>query len=282
MGCVHFQLFAGHTRAARVKRFIIYLHTNRVTGRGYIGQTCTTMWRRWKQHVWDARHNQGPRAFARAIRKHGADVWDHQILDVVTSQEGANIAERVWIKQRRTLVPNGYNLSEGGRNFTTHPTTRKRIGDASRARYAAMTPEQRHQHGLKVQAARTPEERVAIAKRRSAAWTPEQRSNMLKKAWANATPEQRATRIKNARAALPDGGVWATLSQEQRAAAIEKGNAARATARANTPAETLRQATEKRRAGLAAWRASFTPEQWREHEKRRMEKAWTTRRSKKS
>ena len=263
------------------RRHVIYLHTNRVNGKGYVGQTVYTMDRRWKQHIWDARHNDGPRAFAHALRKYGTEVWDHEVLDVVTSQDGANIAERVWIKQRGTLVPDGYNLAAGGRSFTTHPTTRRRIGNASRARYAAMSPEQRHEHGLKVNAARTPEERHDIAKRRSASWTPEQRSEMLKKAWANASPEDRAKRVANARAGTINKNSWTGISAEERANRIAKANATRAATMARTPPEVLLAATQKRKTSTAAWRASLSPEQWREHEALRVAKAKATRKAKK-
>lgn len=264
------------------RRFTIYCHTNQLTGKSYIGQTAQTLESRWRQHVWDAQHNvAGCRVFARALRKYGADTFTHEVLDVVASQEGANIAERAWIKQRGTIVPDGYNLADGGRLFTTHPTTKRRIGDASRARYAAMTPEQRHEHGLKVNAARTPEERADIAKRRSAAWTPEQRSEMVRKAWANATPEQRAKRIENSRTGMLKKHGWVNISQEERADRIARANASRANTRANTPTEVLLAATEKRRSGVAAWRASMSPEQWHEHERRRVKKAQATRKSRK-
>jgi len=218
-----------------VTRFTIYCHTSRTTGKSYIGQTKMTMGRRWKIHVRDAVRNASTRVFARALRKHGTDDWDHEVLDAVATRRGANAAERAWIKGRRTLVPDGYNLSEGGTALATHPETRALIGKASRARYAAMTPEQRREHGIKVNAARTPEERSDIAKRRSAAWTPEERGAMVAKAWANATPEERAARVQNAAAGF--SGVarsealrrrHAAKTPEERSAIIRKGHATRA------------------------------------------------------
>ena len=88
-----------------IHKFTIYRHTNRVNGKRYVGQTVTTMEFRWNKHVLDAMRQRGSPAFSAAIRKYGADAFSHEVLDVVRTQAGADIAETLWIKQSRSRVP---------------------------------------------------------------------------------------------------------------------------------------------------------------------------------
>ena len=76
-------------------RFHIYRHTNKVNGKRYVGQTVDTVDGRWKEHVSASRQGRGARVFGAAIRKYGADAFTHELLDVVTTQKGADIAETV-------------------------------------------------------------------------------------------------------------------------------------------------------------------------------------------
>lgn len=77
-------------------RYLIYMHTNRTTGKSYVGFTRYSMERRWRIHM-KAVTGGSQAAFHRSIVKHGRDVWDHTLLDVVTTFEGAKCAEIVWI-----------------------------------------------------------------------------------------------------------------------------------------------------------------------------------------
>jgi group I intron endonuclease len=92
---------------------IIYCHTNRITGKSYVGQTVDTMEKRWGAHCRAARHKSSL-VFARSIHKHGENVWDHTILEQHEIQKDANEAEGFFIAYLQTLVPNGYNLKSGG------------------------------------------------------------------------------------------------------------------------------------------------------------------------
>jgi hypothetical protein len=186
---------------------------------------------RWKEHVSAAKAGVGCPVLGAAIRKYGEHAFKHEVLDVVTTQRGADIAERVWIEARGTRVPGGYNLEAGGNGHgRVHEITKRRIGEKSKARLAAMTPEQRtaflrtnilkwtperrkaqsertpsvekaHEAVRKIFAGLTIEERSARVKRMLSGMTQEQLGDRVRKAWANLTPEARAERVRNAQAA---------------------------------------------------------------------------------
>jgi group I intron endonuclease len=129
-------------------RFTIYCHTNRVNGKRYVGQTVYSMEKRWGDHVSSSKFKGRRSLFANAVRKYGADAFDHQLLEVVSTQEEANLAEARWISQFTCLVPNGYNLTlGGGAAGRLHENTKILIGKASRAKWQKMTTEERSASG---------------------------------------------------------------------------------------------------------------------------------------
>lgn len=197
-------------------RFIIYCHTNRMNGKKYVGQTKYSLEHRWSGHVHAALKRGGRTAFCNAIRKHGADAFTHEVIDVVTTQAGANSAERAWIEHLSCQSPNGYNLSSGGETSITHEMTRQKISESwrdpvkkasrlSKIREAWANPELRmrlSEATTRRMAAMTAEERVALNKKISARvreglppiddeWR-RVRGEGSKASWAKRTPEERA------------------------------------------------------------------------------------------
>lgn len=91
----------------------IYVITNTVNGKKYVGQTVQTIQRRWRGHIYKIRTN-ACRALAAAILKHGASNFEIHILDVCETRESANTSEIRWIAELGTIAPGGYNLDSGG------------------------------------------------------------------------------------------------------------------------------------------------------------------------
>ena len=94
---------------------IIYIHSNKINGRCYVGQTTSPFNVRNNAHRSDAeRGNHLP--FHGALRKHGWDGFDHQIVaSGLTTQEELNNLECLWMMVLNTRHPAcGYNLKEGG------------------------------------------------------------------------------------------------------------------------------------------------------------------------
>lgn len=108
----------------------IYLVTNKINGKQYIGQTIGPVRRRWAQHCSEARCRQGS-IIGAAIRKYGVDNFSIVIIAKVNTLDELNELERQCISKHYTLVPNGYNLDQGGKNGgSRHPSTRAKLSVA--------------------------------------------------------------------------------------------------------------------------------------------------------
>jgi group I intron endonuclease len=92
----------------------IYLVTNAINGKQYVGQTCIPLERRWKQHV-DAAGDGSSFAIHCAIRKHG--VANFSIVELArVSREYMDSVEIHCIELfgTFTLTGHGYNMTLGG------------------------------------------------------------------------------------------------------------------------------------------------------------------------
>lgn len=105
---------------------VIYLVTNKVNGKKYVGQTIRPVLERWRDHC---RLDKG-NYFHRAIQKYGSDNFEIQIIDTATSGEELDEKEIYWIQKLNTLVPRGYNIKPGGN-----------VG--MRGRYGGLSPRSR-------------------------------------------------------------------------------------------------------------------------------------------
>lgn len=88
----------------------IYLVTNKITGKQYVGQTIRTVEERWKDHCRVKDDNY----FHRAIRKYGKENFEIEIIDTANNANELDQKEIYWIEHLRTLVPHGYNTKPGG------------------------------------------------------------------------------------------------------------------------------------------------------------------------
>lgn len=90
----------------------IYIITNTLDGMFYVGQTKRAVSYRWSVHKSEARRR--PRShFHKAIRKHGAEVFDVQVAAVAYSREQLLRLEQLWILATGAHK-SGYNLTTGG------------------------------------------------------------------------------------------------------------------------------------------------------------------------
>jgi hypothetical protein len=114
----------------------IYLITNKINNKKYIGQAVKTMGKnnkkwgylnRWKSHIREAYHSKKDncKALNNAIRKYG--VVNFQVEKIEdTTIENTNEKEIYYIKYYNSLVPNGYNLTSGGSRGKDSIITRQR------------------------------------------------------------------------------------------------------------------------------------------------------------
>lgn len=96
----------------------IYLVTNTVNGKLYVGQTVKTPKARWAEHVRDSRRGC-PFLFHRAIRKYGASAFEIQEVATATNQTQLDQLETSWIQQLDTMSPSGYNTKLGRQGHVT-------------------------------------------------------------------------------------------------------------------------------------------------------------------
>ena len=85
----------------------IYIATNKINGKKYVGQTRQKVKRRMKQHLY-VKHNL---PFVNAYQKHPEyfDIWFTDF-----EKENLTFWEEFYIKKFNTRWPNGYNLTNGG------------------------------------------------------------------------------------------------------------------------------------------------------------------------
>ena len=107
-------------------RGIIYQY--RIENKYYVGKTYGLERKRIDKHKYEALTLKSDRPFQRAIRKYG---WDkvfsgYSVIEEIfagTKEELNEILierEAYWIKERNSLVPNGYNVLKSGQIEVPH------------------------------------------------------------------------------------------------------------------------------------------------------------------
>ena len=92
----------------------IYLITNNVNGKSYVGQTSSKYVSiRWGNHRAEARRRKNHPLY-NSINKYGIDNFSFEVLLEDVSDDELDYYERLWISKLNTLIPNGYNIANGG------------------------------------------------------------------------------------------------------------------------------------------------------------------------
>ena len=112
---------------------IIYLHTNKINGKVYVGQThCAKPIYRWGPE--GSGYKRTPH-FSNAIKKYGWSTFDHQVVAHADTQEGLNNLEKAWIILLRPMDRNyGYNSRSGGDGGVCTEERRVRMSAAHKGR----------------------------------------------------------------------------------------------------------------------------------------------------
>jgi len=91
---------------------LIYMITNNINNKKYIGVTTKTLEERFNGHI--NRANKERSAIQKAIHKYGKDNFTIIEIDTAVSEEDLFNKERMYIKKYNTYLGLGYNLTEGG------------------------------------------------------------------------------------------------------------------------------------------------------------------------
>lgn len=116
----------------------IYLVTNVLDGKFYVGMTTKTIEQRWKEHWYQHRRARGTSFLHRAMRKHGVDNF---IIDEIVRApiEQLPQLESTWIIVLGSKDSSrGYNLQDGGQcggsGRKLSPATREKIAASRRGK----------------------------------------------------------------------------------------------------------------------------------------------------
>lgn len=102
----------------------IYVITNLINQKQYIGYTSRTIARRFYEHIWEAYDNDDEEknsALHNAIRKYGScNFIVEQVKEFNENEFNWEEMEKHYIQAYNSLVPNGYNICKGGNKPPIH------------------------------------------------------------------------------------------------------------------------------------------------------------------
>lgn len=116
-----------------MKTWTVYIHTNNLNNKKYIGITSEkNPSRRWGHNGHGYLHKKEGKycqeAMANAIVKYGWENFSHEIIAQGLSQEEAFTMEQELIKKYKTNKPKyGYNIENGGKSHKISPKTIEKI-----------------------------------------------------------------------------------------------------------------------------------------------------------
>lgn len=111
----------------------IYKIVNKINGKCYIGQTYNSLEERWRHHKGNS---SKCRYLKKAFNKYGIENFEMKLI-CICFDEDLNKFEYQYIISCNSLVPNGYNLRQGGNNAKLHELTKQKIGETLREGYSS-------------------------------------------------------------------------------------------------------------------------------------------------
>jgi group I intron endonuclease len=104
----------------------IYIATNLLNGKQYVGQTVQPLSNRLASHKYEAKKKQHTNVFHNAIKKYGIE--NFKWISFSCPEEDLDWQETFLIKELGTLASNGYNLDSGGnKNKYHHEITKQKM-----------------------------------------------------------------------------------------------------------------------------------------------------------
>lgn len=115
---------------------LIYLSTNKINGKKYVGYTTLTLEKRIRTHIYKSHSkSQYFYLFKNALRKYGPESFSWEILEYCNSIEECFEKEKYYIKTLNTISPNGYNLTEGGNGGVQSNEVKEKISNSLKEYY---------------------------------------------------------------------------------------------------------------------------------------------------
>ena len=118
--------------------YCVYIHTNKINYKRYVGQTCQKPEKRWN----GGKGYKNCTHFYNAIQKYGWDGFDHEVISSNLTKEEADKFEQLLITiLDSTNLSKGYNLQNGGSNG--RPSEASKINIKNAAKETHQRPEWR-------------------------------------------------------------------------------------------------------------------------------------------
>ena len=126
---------------------VVYLITNKINGKKYVGQTVSSLNKRWREHC--------AKGFAlnSAIKKYGKNNFKIEIVATASTITILNKFEELVIKKYNTTTPNGYNIRQGGDNKRHSEETKLKMSKAAMGRKVSDETRKRNSEAHKGQKA---------------------------------------------------------------------------------------------------------------------------------
>lgn len=117
------------------EKWLIYCHINKINGWKYIGQTKTSLNKRWQNgEGYKPKGTINPKSFYQAILDYGWNNFDHIVLENNLTINQVNDREKYWIQYYHTWIEDpdcqGYNLTPGGQGNLLSKDIRNRISNS--------------------------------------------------------------------------------------------------------------------------------------------------------
>lgn len=97
----------------------IYVITNDVNGKQYVGKTNFSLERRFREHIADSKRERcNKRPLYSAMNKYGIEHFHIEQLEECSAEDSSK-REEYWIAKLNTYGCNGYNATKGGDSKNT-------------------------------------------------------------------------------------------------------------------------------------------------------------------
>src|SRR5579859_6121228 len=130
---------------------IVYLVTNLINGKHYIGKTIWPLKRRWRNHLGKVRQGVQTHLYS-AIRKYGQAAFSVvPLVSILTTDPQLKEQERFWIRAFHSNERQfGYNMTAGGDGLENpSEETRRKIGEGQIGRPCSQETRRKKSEALK-------------------------------------------------------------------------------------------------------------------------------------
>lgn len=117
---------------------LVYLATNLINGKQYVGYTTKTLLERTRVHIYKSKCKLNKHyfyLFKQALRKYGEDNFKWEVLEQCSTKEECCKKEIIYISKYNTISPNGYNLTTGGNGGILLDETKLKISNSLKNYY---------------------------------------------------------------------------------------------------------------------------------------------------